>query len=84
MGKAVRKIVRVKPGGLIEIRAEELVPGTLAEVIVLTEGEDEIAGVGRTEELSELSKETQALPQARAVTEDEIAAEIAAYRAARA
>lgn len=30
-----------------------------------------------------LFKETQALPQARAITEDEIAAEIAAYRAGR-
>lgn len=81
MSKAVRKIVRIKPGGVIEIRADEFVPGTMAEVIVLTEGESDSVGANRTQELATLFKDTQALPQARTVSEDEIAAEIAAYRA---
>lgn len=84
MGRALRKIVKVKPGGVIEIRASELVPGTVAEVIVLTEGEGTAAGADRGEELATLFKETQALPQARAISEEEISAEVAAYRAGRA
>ena len=84
MGRAVRKIVTVKPGGVIELRAEELAPGTVAEVIVLTDNDGVSAGAERTEELAALFKETQALPEARVVTEEEIAAEVAAYRARRA
>jgi hypothetical protein len=84
MGKAVRKIVRIKPGGVIEIRVDELVPGTVAEVIVLIEGEGNSTGANRSQEFAALFKDTQALPHARAVSEDEIAAEVAAYRAGRA
>lgn len=83
MSRALRKIVRVKSGGVIEIRASELVPGTVAEVIVLTEGEGTMADANRGQELAILFKETQTLPQARAVSEEEIASEIAAYRASR-
>lgn len=82
MGRALRKVVRVKPGGVIEISDSELVAGTVAEVIVLTDtGTDRIRD---RQELANLFKETQALPRARAVTEDEIAAEIANYRSGRA
>ena len=84
MSRALRKIVRVKSGGVIEIRASELVPGTVAEVIVLTEGEGTAADASRGQEMATLFKETQALPQARAVSEEEIAREVAAYRAGRA
>jgi hypothetical protein len=83
MTQAKRQIVRVKAGGLIEVQAPELAPGTVAEVIVLTEGEAP-AGADRTQTLAGLFKQTQALAQARAVSEEEIAAEIAAYRARRA
>lgn len=83
MTKANKQIVRVKPGGVIEVRAPEFVPGTVAEVIVLTEGEGAPGGVDRAQNLAELLKQTQALSQARTVSEEEIAAEIAAYRAAR-
>lgn len=84
MTSALRKKVRVKPGGLIEISAPELAPGTLAEVIVLVEGpEAEGAREARLRELSALFEATQALPEAKRMTEEEIAAEIAAYRASR-
>lgn len=52
-------------------------PGQLVEVLVL--GEDQYRN-GLTEKLTLLLKETQALPQVQALTEAEIAAEIAAYR----
>jgi len=52
-------------------------PGQLVEVLVL--GEDQVQN-GLTERLALLFKETQALPQVLALTEAEIAAEIAAYR----
>lgn len=52
-------------------------PGQLVEVLVL--GED-LYQNGMTEKLTLLLKETQALPQVQALTEAEIAAEIAAYR----
>jgi hypothetical protein len=84
MTQAVRQIVRVKPGGVIEIRSPDLAPGTVAEVIVLTESTGLPAGKDREQELAALLKETRALPQARAISDEEIAAEIAAYRAGRA
>lgn len=37
MTNALRRQVLVQPGGVIQIRSPELVPGTLAEVIVLVE-----------------------------------------------
>lgn len=84
MTQAKRQIVRVKPGGIIEVQAPEFAPGTMAEVIVLTEGEGTPAGKERADNLTNLFKQTQALPQARTMSEEEIAAEIAAYRAGRA
>ena len=55
-------------------------PGQRVEVVVIAEDEPPTA---RVRELRELFETTQALPQAQAITEDEIAAEIAAYRAGR-
>ncbi len=55
-------------------------PGQRVEVVVIAE-EEQLPD--RMRELRELFQTTQALPQARAMTEDEIAAEIAAYRAGR-
>lgn len=83
MTQAMRQIVRVKPGGVIEVRAPDLAPGTVAEIIVLTEAAGPQYTADRAQELATLLKETQAMPQARAVSEEEIAAEIAAYRAGR-
>lgn len=78
MTNALRQKVKVQPGGVIEIRSPELTPGVTAEVIVLMETpEGESARAARVRELAELFKTTQALPQAQAISEDEIAAEIA-------
>ncbi len=55
-------------------------PGQRVEVVMIAE-EEQPATLVR--ELRELFQATQALPQARAMTEDDIAAEIAAYRAGR-
>ncbi len=54
--------------------------GQRVEVVVIAE--DEVGSV-RLQELRTLFKVTQELPQAQAVSEDDIAAEIAAYRAER-
>jgi hypothetical protein len=82
MTDAIRQTGRVKPGGLIEIRSPELTPGTLAEVIVLLEPSEVTSSrAARVRELAALFKVTQSLPQAQAISEDEIAAEIAEYRA---
>jgi hypothetical protein len=78
---AYRKKVTVRPDGRIEIPELILQPGMEAEVIVLVESESAAARSARVEELKTLFKETQALPQAQTITEEEIAAEIAAYRA---
>lgn len=82
---AYRKKITVRPDGRIEILEPILEPGTVAEVIVLVESEPESAAarLARVEEWKALFKETQALPQAQTITEEEIAAEIAAYRAGR-
>ena len=82
---AYRQKVTVRPDGRIEIPEPIFKPGTEAEVIVLVESEAETAEsrLARVEEWKALFKETQALPQAKTITEEEIAAEIAAYRAGR-
>jgi hypothetical protein len=54
--------------------------GAVVEVLVI---EDEEERKLRIEEFKRLLKDTQALPQARAVTEAEIAAEITAHREGR-
>lgn len=79
MTQAVRKVVRVKLDGVIEIRSSEFKAGEVAEVIVLTESAAR-TGADLAQELDALLKRTQALSQARAITDAEIAAEIAAYR----
>lgn len=80
MPKAIKRTVRVKPGGVVEIRAPELPEGARAEVIVLIETDE--ARQERVERLSDLLARTQTLPQAQLFTDDEIAADIAAWRAA--
>ena len=85
MTNALRQNVVVQPGGVIEIRSPKLLPGTEVEVIVLMESSSapEAAREARLRELKVLFQATQALPQAQAISEDEITAEIAAYRASR-
>ena len=80
---AYRKKAIVQPDGRIEIKTPSLKPGTKTEVIVLVESNPEDAQTrqARVKEWKALFKETQALPLARVITEQEISAEIAAYRA---
>jgi len=80
---AYRKKVTILPDGSIEILDSLLKPGTKVEVIILVEIEPEITQViqTRVNEWKTLFQETQALAQAQTITEEEIAAEIAAYRA---
>jgi hypothetical protein len=81
---ALRQKVIVKPGGQIEIRSPELEPGAIADVIVLIENKTTQAERStRVSELADLFKTTQALPKALEITEEEIADEIAAYRASK-
>jgi len=80
---AYRKKVTVRPDGSIEILDSLLKPGTEAEVILLVESEPDstVSIQARVDEWKALFRETQALPQAQTITEEEIAAEISAYRA---
>jgi len=52
-------------------------PGQYVEVLFIAQDTNRAASV---QELQALLKETQALPQVQALTEDEIVAEIAAHR----
>ena len=78
MKTEVRQTVTVKRGGVIEIHVPGLAEGETAEVIVRPG-----ASVDRVREARELFDATQALPGARTVTEEEIAAEIRAWRTSR-
>lgn len=75
MKTEVRQTVTVKRGGVIEIRVPGLAEGDTAEVIVRVD-----ASVDRVREARELFEASQALPGARTVIEEEIAAEIRAWR----
>jgi len=79
---AIRKKIIVKVSGQIEICSPEFETGTIAEVIVLIEKQPEDNNrAKKVSELKSLFITTQALPNAGIVTEDEILAEIASYRA---
>jgi hypothetical protein len=82
---AYRKKVTVRRDGRIEIKDATFKPGTKAEVIVLVEStpEGDSERQERVQEWRALFAETQALPQAHTITEEEIAAEVAAYRASK-
>lgn len=72
----------VTKGGRLSLKGLPFRPGQTVEVIVRA-GEKQISAerAALAQELGELFKEIQALPQARVMTEDEIAAELAAFRA---
>jgi hypothetical protein len=77
---AYRKYATVQNSKQILLSDLPFQPGQRVEVVVIAEGEPLS---DRVRELRELFDTTQALPQAQAITEDDIAAEIAAYRAGR-
>lgn len=75
---AYRKYATVQKSQQIVLSDLPFQPGQRVEVVVIAEDEPL---TDRVRELRELFKTTQSLPQSQAITEDEIAAEIAAYRA---
>lgn len=77
---AYREYITVQESKQIVLSNVPFQPGQRVEVVLIAEEERPAA---RVQELRALFKATQALPQAQAITEEEIAAEIAAYRAGR-
>ncbi|HEX6287830.1 MAG TPA: hypothetical protein VFZ66_01495 [Herpetosiphonaceae bacterium] len=75
--KAYRTYLTVTDAKQVVLNDVPFQPGQRVEVLVLTTGETDPAAV---QELQALLAETQALPQIQALTDDDIAAEIAAYR----
>jgi len=78
MKTELRRSVTIKPGGLIELRDPELPEGETAEVVVRVG-----SAADRVREARELFAATQTVPTAQTITEDEIAAEIRAWRSSR-
>lgn len=72
---AVRKYAVVSGSKELVLSDLPFQPGQRVEIVVIAEEEKTTA---RLKELRELFQTTQALPQARAISEEEIAAEIAA------
>ncbi len=77
---AYRRYTTVQESKQIVLSNVPFQPGQRVEVVLIAEEERPAA---RVQELRALFKTTQALPQAQTITEEEIAAEIAAYRAGR-
>lgn len=77
---AYRQYVTVQKSKQIVLSDLPFQSGQRVAVVVIAEDE---SPADRVRELRELFQTTQALPQAQAITEDDIAAEIAAYRAGR-
>ena len=77
---AYRQYTTVQESKQIVLSNVPFQPGQRVEVVLIAEEERPAA---RVQELQALFKATQTLPQAQAITEEEIAAEIAAYRAGR-
>jgi len=77
---AYRQYTTVQESKQIILSDVPFQPGQRVEVVLIAEEERPAA---RVQELRALFKATQALPQAQVITEEEIAAEIAAYRAGR-
>ncbi len=75
---AYRQYATVQKSNQILLTNLPFQPGQRVEVVVIAEDEQQ---ANRVRELRELFKITQALPQAQAISEEEIAAEVAAYRA---
>ena len=78
--KAYRKHIVIQDPNHTVLTGLPFRPGEQVEVVVL--GEDP-AAARAVEELRRLLQETQSLPSARTVNEEDIAREIAAYREGR-
>lgn len=78
--RAYRKYVTIKDPKNLTLSDLPFRPGQRVEVVMIAEDEERER---RVQELKALLKKTQSLPEAKAVTEDMIAEEIAQYRAGR-
>jgi hypothetical protein len=72
-----RTQITIEEPGRIVLTDLPFPAGQRVEIVVIANGRDQAS---RAQALQALLKETQALPQAQALSEEEIAAEIAAYR----
>jgi len=80
-----RIFTTVSKDGKLSIKGLPFRPGAKVEVTVRAEAQKSMAKrQALADELKSLLKEIQSLPQAKAITEKEIAAEIAAYCASKA
>ena len=75
---AYKRVVTVKESGSIVLKDLPLRQGQRVEVVIFADEEEQRE---RLRSLRALFKETQGLPQAKAISDDEIAEEVAAYRA---
>jgi hypothetical protein len=75
--KAYRTYLTIKDPKHVVLADTPFRPGQRVEVMLLTQDEDDTADL---QELKALLKVTQGLPHIQALSEEEIAAEIAAYR----
>jgi antitoxin ParD1/3/4 len=78
---AYKKYVKIKDPKSLVLNDLPFKEGQVVEVVVIAQ--DNGDSEDRVRDLEALLKETQELPQAQAISEDEIAAEIEAYRAGR-
>ena len=77
---AYKKYVTIKDPAKLELTGLPFHSGQRVEIVMIAEDEERDE---RLETLRALFKETQALPQAQAISEDMIAEEIEEYRAGR-
>lgn len=75
--KAYRTYLTVTDSKQVVLSDVPFQPGQRVEVLVLTTSDTDVAAVS---ELQALFEETQALPHIQTLTDDEIAAEVTAYR----
>lgn len=75
--KAYRTYLTISDPKQVIISDVPFQPGQVVEVLLLAQDEDRTAMLQR---LDTLFKTTQALPQAQAITDEDIAAEIEGYR----
>lgn len=76
---AYKKYARIKEPNSLLLTNLPFKPGQVVEVVVIAQNSDE--SEERVRDLQAMLKDTQALPAARAMSVDDIAAEIEAYRA---
>ncbi len=77
--KAYKKYVTITDPKRLTLSDLPFRPGQRVEVVVIAEEDRE----ARLRELKALLRKTQALPAAKEITEDQIAEEVAEYRAGR-